>query len=215
MEAQNFRCFTNVFKDTKFKGIVEADETFCPLSYKGNHKKSSFVMPREVHKRGKSTHTRGLSYEQVCIPCAVDRIGHSVSKIATLGRIKTKDLHSVYDGKIMPDSTLCTDKMNSYVRFANSNNINLVQLKTGKTKKGIYNIQHINSFHSKLKKFIDYFNGVSTKYLNNYLLWNSLANVKGGSIQDKVNTLLRTAIATPTKVKCKELSSRPVIPLLG
>lgn len=96
----------------------------------------------------------------------------------------------------------------------NGNNINLVQLKTGKTKKGIYNIQHINSFHSKLKKFIEYFNGVSTKYLNNCLLWNSLVNVKGDSIQDKVNTLLRTAIATPTTVKYRELSSRPVIPLL-
>jgi len=204
----------NVVKDTKLEGIVEADETFFPLSYKGNHKKSSFIMPREVHKRGKSIHTRGLSYQQVCVPCAIDRIGHSISKIATLGRIKTKDLHSIYDGKIMPDSTLCTDKMNSYVRFANSNNINLVQLKTGKTKKGIYNIQHINSFHSKLKKFIEYFNGVSTKYLNNYLLWNSLVNVKGGSIQDKVNTLLKTAIATPTTVKYRELSSRPVIPLL-
>jgi hypothetical protein len=105
--------------------------------------------------------------------------------------------------------------MNSYVRFANSNNINLVQLKTGRAKKGIYNIQHINSFHSKLKKFIDRFNGVSSKYLNNYLLWNSLVNVKGGSLQNKVSTLLRTAIATPETVKCRELSSRPAIPLLG
>jgi hypothetical protein len=40
--------------------------------------------------------------------------------------------------------------MNSYVRFANVNGIDLVQLKTGKTKKGIYNIQHINSYHSQL-----------------------------------------------------------------
>lgn len=52
---------------------MEADETFFPLSYKGNHRKSSFVMPRKAHKRGSSTHTRGLSKEQVCVPCAIDR----------------------------------------------------------------------------------------------------------------------------------------------
>ena len=48
--------------------------------------------------------------------------------------------------------------------------IDLVQLKTGKAKKGIYNIQHINSYHSQLKRFMRGFNGVSTKYLNNYLV---------------------------------------------
>ena len=51
--------------------------------------------------------------------------------------------------------------MNSYVRFAKSNGIELVQLKTGKSKKGIYHIQHINAYHSKLKAFIRIFKGVS------------------------------------------------------
>lgn len=69
------------------------------------------------------------------------------------------------DGRIETDSTLVTDKMNSYVRFTNANGIELVQLKTGKAKKGIYNIQHINSYHSQLKRFMRDFNGASTKSL--------------------------------------------------
>lgn len=201
---------------TELDGRVEADETFFLLSFKGNHKKSSsFIMPRKAHKRGKSTHVRGLSSEQVCVPCAIDREGHSVSKVATLGRVKTKDLHNVYDGKIKDSATLCTDKMNSYVRFANSNKINLVQLKLGKSKKGIYNIQRINSYHSKLKKFMRIFNGVSTKYLNNYLLWNNWVNVKGGSIRDRVNILLKASISEHIYIKCKALSNRPIVPLFG
>ena len=48
-------------------GVVEMDETFIPLSYKGNHKKSSFVMPRPSHKRGKQIKKRGISNDQVCI----------------------------------------------------------------------------------------------------------------------------------------------------
>lgn len=197
------------------EGIVEADETFFPISYKGKYKKSSFVIPRASRKRGKSIHKRGISRELVCVPCAIDRSGHSVSKVATLGRIKTKDLHLLYDGKISEDATLCTDKMNSYVRFANSNKINLVQLKSGKTKKGIYHIQHINSYHSSLKRFIQAFNGVASKYLNNYLLWNSWLTVKKGSIQHKIDSILKTALTVSANVNCRSLSSRPVIPLIG
>jgi transposase-like protein len=144
---------------------------------------------------------------------SVDRSGNSLSIVAALSRIKTKDLHIVYDGKIKDKSTLCTDKMNSYVRFAKSNKIELVQLETGKSKRGVYHIQHINAYHSNLKNFIRIFKGVSTKYLNNYLLWNSWINVSEGSMQDKTNTLLRTAMSTIATVKCGELSSRPAIPL--
>jgi hypothetical protein len=115
-------------------------------------------------------HTFELTYEQVCVPCAIDRKGHSYGKIASLGRVATKNLHNVYDGKICPESTLCTDKMNAYIRFARSKGIQLIQLKSGKEKRGIYNIQRINNYHTRLKKFINTFNGVSTKYLNNYLL---------------------------------------------
>ena len=154
----------NMANDVILDGIVEADETFFTISYKGNHKKSKkFTMPREPHKRGNSTHVRGLSSEKVCVPCAVNRSGMSIAKVSNTGRVSTKDLHEIYDGRIDPSATLVTDKMNSYVRFSNANGIELVQLKTGKAKKGIYNIQHINSYHSQLKRFMKSFNGVSTK----------------------------------------------------
>jgi hypothetical protein len=32
-------------------------------------------------------------------------------------------------------------------------------------------IQNVNSFHSRMKKWIDSFKGVATKYLDNYLAW--------------------------------------------
>lgn len=132
-------------------GIIEADETFFRLPFKGNHKTSkTFTMPRASHKRGEAISTKGLSKEQVCVPCAVDRTGLSIAKVSNLGRVATKNLHSVYDGRIDNNSTLVTDKMNSYVRFANSNGLDLIQLKTGKSKKEIYHIQHINSYLSSM-----------------------------------------------------------------
>lgn len=38
-------------------------------------------------------------------------------------------------------------------------------------KNGIYHISHVNSLHSRFKKWVDRFNGVVTKYLPNYLHW--------------------------------------------
>ena len=45
------------------------------------------------------------------------------------------------------------------------------QIGTGKYKKSIYHIQHINAYHSRLKEFMIGFHGVATKYLANYMYW--------------------------------------------
>lgn len=38
-------------------------------------------------------------------------------------------------------------------------------------RKGIYHAQHVNSYHKRLKKWMERFQGVATKYLDNYLFW--------------------------------------------
>ncbi len=37
--------------------------------------------------------------------------------------------------------------------------------------KEIYHIQHVNAFHSRLKRWMDRFQGVATKYMDNYMFW--------------------------------------------
>lgn len=59
----------------------------------------------------------------------------------------------------------------SYIQFVQDINIELKQIKRGKHKEGIYHIQHVNAHHGKLKKWMDRFNGVATKYLANYMYW--------------------------------------------
>ena len=203
----------NMAASVTLNGIIEADETFFSLSYKGNHKLSkTFTMPRNAHKRGNSTHTRGLSKEKVCVPCAVNRNGLSIAKASNTGKVSTKNLHSVYDGRMESGSTLVTDLMNSYVRFAKSNDISLVQLKSGKSKKGIYNIQHINSYHSGLKLFLAPFKGVSTKHLNNYLIWHNFINYAPESEIDKRTILLRFAVTQNMTFHVEDIARKPVLP---
>lgn len=49
--------------------------------------------------------------------------------------------------------------------------------------KGLYHIQNVNSYHSRLQGWIQRFNGVATKYLDNYLTWFQVL----GSIQHQLN----------------------------
>ena len=59
-------------------GIVEADETYFKLSFKGSR-----VLPRKAHKRGNDVEGAGLSEEFVCVPCAVER-NKAADKVGTI-----------------------------------------------------------------------------------------------------------------------------------
>ena len=67
-------------------GVVEADETFTNISYKGNHK--NFSLPRMPFKREGKASKRGLSKEKV--PCGINLNGLSISRISLSGRILRK-----------------------------------------------------------------------------------------------------------------------------
>lgn len=53
----------------------ELDETYFPESFKGNHSKGSFTLPRKARHRGKQVHRRGLSREQICVMTGVSDNG--------------------------------------------------------------------------------------------------------------------------------------------
>lgn len=57
------------------------------------------------------------------------------------------------------------------MQFATDLSLEHKRIKRGKHKEDIYHIQHINSLHSNLKRWMSRFNGVATKYLSNYLKW--------------------------------------------
>lgn len=154
------------------EGVIEADETFFAESFKGNHKHSkTFQMPRESRKRGKEVRVRGISRDQVCVATAIDRHGNIIIELLCKGRMTNKDLKRLYNERLESKSILCTDSHKSYIQFTKDLNLEHKRIKRGYHKEGLYHIQHINSLHSKLKRWIRTFNGVSTKYLSNYMYW--------------------------------------------
>ncbi|MBR5984670.1 MAG: IS1595 family transposase [Bacteroidales bacterium] len=196
-------------------GIIEADEAFFPISYKGDQKYfDGSAAERKSRRRGGGSNKRGLSDELVCVPCAIDRKGNSISKIAKRGKVSSEALDKVFGNKIDAESTLCSDADKSYRKFAKSVDADLVQIKGGKSVKGIFHIQHINSFHKRLKDWMRHFNGVATKYLNNYLVWNSVSQRVKSSSQKFVDAIMEVIPLIPFALTCRNISERQPVPIL-
>lgn len=189
------------------KGVIEADDTFFRLSFKGNK-----PINRDAYHRGSLAKKRGMSKEQVCVSCAVSRNNTKVvySKITTLGRAKAKDLQKVFKGRFSDNSILCTDKDKAYRNFAQRECLEHIQMQSGTASRvDVYHIQNINGYHSRLKNFIRRFKGVSTKYLNNYLTWNNIIRERK---YNKI-TLLKMCIKVINNVRWSMIKNRPLIPV--
>ena len=147
----------------KLDGIVEADETYFNESQKGNKN----ITNRKPRKRGFSSENRivGLSHNKVCVLTALDRQKHSFNKPVGYGKVN-KEQVAILQHRIKDNSILITDGDKSYKVLKD---IKLKQLKFGKAQSKVYHLNNINNFHSKLKQFMSRFNGVATKYLDNYV----------------------------------------------
>lgn len=161
--------FRDIDKE-KFTGITESDETFFLESEKGKPPRN-----REPRKRGGKSSKRGINDEQVAVIVTADRNGCTDMTVAKKGRITKKNIKDAIGSRLTKDTILCSDSHVSYKGFAKDLKLKHVALRSDlkqRVKKGVYHIQHVNSIHSRVKKWIEsVFQGVGTKYLQNYLNW--------------------------------------------
>ena len=157
-----------------------------------NQKKGQKKLNRPPHKRGKDNAKRGLSKDQVCVVVMCDRGGNEADHISGTGPVTAKWLESNLKQHISPDSVLVTDGSSSFSSFCTNSGIEhkVVINKEGKRIQGPYHIQNVNAYHSSLKNWIHRFNGVATKYLNNYLAWNHKLKEHIGSSQEFLKKLI-------------------------
>lgn len=164
--------FLNWLKDDQPKalhGITEADETYFLDSHKGSR-----TLPRQARKRGGSARKRGLSKEQVCVLSARDRVGQTMDAPTGYGPLTKDQLTLHLKPKLAEDVLLVSDANASYHYFSRQQGIShqAVNLSRGqRVLDGAYHVQNVNAYHSRLKRWMDRFHGVATKYLGNYLGW--------------------------------------------
>jgi len=154
----------------KFTGITESDETFFLHSEKGKTKPE-----RKSRKRGGTSSKKGVNNEHIAVIVTQDRKDQMDLTVATAGRLKKYDIDNAIGERLTIQTVLCTDSHVSYKGFAIDNQLEHHPLRSDlkeRVKHGVYHIQHVNSTHHRLKKWIDNrFWGVSTKYLQQYLNW--------------------------------------------
>ncbi len=135
-------------------------------------------MPRKAHRRGNDNHVKGLSFEKVCVPCAISDTGVSYYEPGKLGKVSTACVENILGNRIDPSIILCTDHEKAYIEFALHKGVKLIQTdtdyRTVSKRNALYGIRRINAYHSRLKTFIQRSHGVSTKHLGNYLSWHVL-----------------------------------------
>lgn len=148
----------------------ELDETYFPESFKGNHTKGSFTMPRHSRHRGKQVHRRGLSREQICVMTGVNDSNETFLQVSGRGILSRKRAIDVLRDRIASASVVATDKASAYVDVLAELEVDAHTAYDSKDpSEGAIN--RINTVHSLLDTFMKPFKGVSTKHLGTYLAW--------------------------------------------
>ena len=196
------------YQDKRLRGIIEVDDTFFKLSFKGNK-----PIGRKAHRRGRRSTMRGISREKVSVSCAIDRKGRICSRVTALGRPTAQVLGVAFRRKFSrKNTTLCSDKDSAIRKFAKNNHFRHRRFKGPASRKGRYHIQHVNAYHSRLKRFIKgRFIGVSTKYLNNYLIWQNFIREKKLSRKELLNMWF---MSSSPVTRWNTVSCRPQIPTI-
>ena len=135
-------------------------------------------------------------------------------KAAGRGKVSADFLHRAYDDHISEGALLVTDKDSSDRKFARENHLEIIQLKNKtESRKGLYNLQRANNLHGQLKSFVGNFKNVSTKHLNNYVVWLGW-NVenKGMTVRATAESILRSAGAAFYHTKGEDIRFKPALP---
>lgn len=148
-------------------GIVEADETFFLESFKGQRR-----LPRAARHRGGVAGKRGINAEQIPVLVVRDRSGQTAD--FKLAKLDAAHVMAKLRPLVDQDAILCTDSAGVYAAFARTTGIahRPINVRHGpRVVEGVFHIQNVNAYDSRLKGWMLRFHGVATKYIETYLGW--------------------------------------------
>lgn len=164
-------------RPTRLEGTVEADETYFLFSEKG-----APDLQRPARKRGGKAQKPGLSAEQIPVLIARDR--HGATTDAVLPDRSAASIKAVLGPVLDRAAILVSDGAKAYRAFADEARILHVELNlsAGERTWGVYHIQNVNNYDSRLKTWMRRFNGVATKNLSSYLGWHRTNDREGHTL---------------------------------
>ena len=164
-------------------GVIEADETDFPLSFKGDRGWKSGNPPtnRKAHRRGWGGARRDRSAEQVPVLSALDTGGGIYQAILS----SLDGIEALLEGRIAAGSVLCSDGAAGYEAVADqagaehciipaaANTLPADRADLARPQwQGRLGLRRVNAHHQQLRLLVDWrCRGVATKYLGHYLGW--------------------------------------------
>ena len=166
-------------KPRTLSGIVEADETFILESFKGRRSD----LPRAARKRGGTARHPGAYQDNIPILVARDRRGATFD--AVLQQPDSASIAAALTGIVTPENHLVGDGGKPLTAFARKAKIpfHVVPSPGKPTLEAPHlHINNVNAYHSRLKQWLNRFNGVATKNLPSYLGWRRALEAWGNQI---------------------------------
>jgi len=172
----------------QLKDLIQADETSILESCKGNPAGVA-KQGRSARKRGGKSKNGGFSKDQMTILVACDENKNAVLRYVGNGGLTKASVYQTLGRFIRKQrknqAIFVTDGNNSFLQFARDKRL-IHQKVVRNAKKHInaqgFHIQAVNAIHHRLKRWLVKFNGVATKYMQNYLnffrLWDKFTNFK-------------------------------------
>lgn len=164
-------------------GSAELDETHLRESFKGNHSRGGFAIPRPARHRGTDCHVRGTSKEQICVMLGVNDLGDVFYGIACRGQVTTSRALELLEGKVCEGAVVSTDGARCYRGALSALGVAAHNAFGAKDRsQGVIN--RVNGLCSRLDGFLRPFKGVSTRRLGNYLAWFKWVETFGRATDD-------------------------------
>lgn len=146
----------------------ELDETFFPESFKGNHSKDSFTLPRKARHRGEQFHKRGLSREQICVIMGISDTNATFFDVSGRSVVSRNRAEEALRGRIGAGAVVATVKAIACIDLQHDLKV-AFHKSYDSTDRSEGTISRINTLHSLRDSFTARFKGVSTKHLGAYL----------------------------------------------
>ncbi|MBP3920571.1 MAG: hypothetical protein J6D28_03300 [Bacilli bacterium] len=113
LEIRIFNALDKIHNNVVLKGIIQVDEKYIRISFKGFSKDN---MPRVSRYNGEDNRVSGISNDQNCVIVATDSNDELIIKVVCNGPASTKMISSVLEDKIESNSILVTDNKSSYIK---------------------------------------------------------------------------------------------------
>lgn len=209
--------------DVKLSDVIFADDTRIPYNFKGNHS-IEFLAPRKAHKRGHQNTRKNVNKNTICVLCAIDSSDRAFSHCIGFGNPSGKRLSNGFKNKlnVTEHTVLVTDGAQSFKKVVDDYKIPRWERKITVTKKGrkfpnmhgVFHIQKINSYHSRLKEFLSKFKSVASRYLPGYLLlFDYTQNNKSLSDEEMAKNILNAMVQSQHDMTFEMLERKYMIPI--